>query len=121
LALKILDTIFGRSVGFKLSFWSKFRISGQFGLQVNVIKKSGKPTAAEIAIPSKYNASMYLWPPTKEEGNTTLFPFLPFDVDGVESDSFKVLYYPTRRVDWLFLNQLNLSASIIVYPSTKNC
>jgi hypothetical protein len=43
------------------------------------MKRSGKPTAAEIAIPSKYKPSIYLLPPTNEEGNTTLLPFFVLD------------------------------------------
>jgi len=121
LILKTMEMISVRSCGFKLYFPSSLVISGHFGLHVNVMKMSGNPTTLDIAIPSKYNWSIYLLLPTKVEGKMTLFPWITFSPWLlVLAESVSCLYLPTLNLDWFFLNQLSLSASIIAYPSTKN-
>lgn len=75
LILKILETIAGQPRTFKCISSSNLCISDQHGLHVKVTNKSRKLTLPQITIPSKYNCSIYLRPPTNVEGNTTFFLF----------------------------------------------
>ena len=74
LILNTLPTMASLSTIVKFIDDSIFCTWGQFGLLVKVRKRSGRPTLLQIVIPSKYNWSMYLCLPTKDEGNITRLP-----------------------------------------------
>ncbi|CAI8593927.1 unnamed protein product [Vicia faba] len=105
LILKTFATILDRSCAFKLLLSRVHFISGQFGLQVNVMNRSGNPNLLEMAILSKYNWSMYLLLPINIEGKTTHFPcFVLCCNDPASFSCCKLLYFPTLNLDWFFLN-----------------
>ena len=75
-SLKTLVRMFGWSYADKLRAEIDRWISSQYELQVNVKKKSGNPIVLQMVILSKYNWSMYLRLPTKDEAKTIRFPQL---------------------------------------------
>jgi len=74
LILNTLTTMSGLWTIVKFIDDNIFCTADQFGLLVKVRKMYGKPTLLQIAIPSKYNWSMYLHSPIKDEGNITRLP-----------------------------------------------
>ena len=82
-------------------------ISGQFGLQVIVIKKSGNPNRWTYAIPSWIRACMYRELPEWLESNTTLFPTESTLISLFESDHEMNITFDSKPP--------------LVLPSVKQC
>lgn len=111
--------ILGWSCGCKLILESNLWISGQFGLQVNVIKISRTPNGYKLPF---HQNKVIPWTSDFQHNLTVapLFTCVDPSVFTSYSVSFKLQYLETLSFLWLLRIKLSLSDSIIVNPSTKN-